>query len=90
MFHCLAQETWLDGSWKLIYINQSKFYNLVHVGKFENVNITSKCFNVFKNKSPGTWVGQITRDFLRCYFSSYYSSIVYLNEFNLGKFVPWP
>ena len=37
-FHyCLGQETWLDDSWKLIYRNQSRFYNFFHVGKFKNV-----------------------------------------------------
>ena len=34
---CLGQETRLDDSWKLIQINQSRFYNLFHVGKFKNV-----------------------------------------------------
>ena len=36
-FYCLGQETLLDDSWKLIYINQSRFYNFFHVGKFKNV-----------------------------------------------------
>ena len=35
--YCLGQETWLNDSWKLIYINQSSFYNFFHVGKFKNV-----------------------------------------------------
>ena len=35
--YCLGQETRLHDSWKLIYINQSRFCNLFHVGKFKNV-----------------------------------------------------
>ena len=35
--YCLGQETWLDDSWKPIYINQSRFYNLFHVGKLKSV-----------------------------------------------------
>ena len=37
LFYCLGQETWLDDSWKLIYINQSRFCNIIHVGKLKNV-----------------------------------------------------
>ena len=33
----LGQETWLDDSWKFIHINQSKFYNYFHEGKFKNI-----------------------------------------------------
>ena len=42
----LGQETWLDDSWKLIYINRSGFYNYIYVGKsktfknnFDNITI---------------------------------------------------
>ena len=35
--YCLGQETWLDGTWKLIYFNQSRFYNFFHMGKLKNV-----------------------------------------------------
>ena len=35
--YCLGQEAWLDNSWKLIYLNQSRFYNFFHVGKSKNV-----------------------------------------------------
>ena len=35
--YCLGQETWLDASWKPLYINQSRFYNFFHVGKFKNI-----------------------------------------------------
>ena len=34
LFYCLGQETWLDDSWKLIFINQSRFYNFSQLGKF--------------------------------------------------------
>ena len=37
LFYCLDKETWLDDSWKLIYINQSRFYNFFRVGKFKTV-----------------------------------------------------
>ena len=36
-FLCLGQETWLDNSLKLLYINQSRFYNFFRVEKFKNV-----------------------------------------------------
>ena len=42
--YCLDQETWLDDSWKLININQSRFYNLSHVGKFKNVQHNFEIF----------------------------------------------
>ena len=35
--YCLGQETWLDDSWKFINVNQSRFYNFFHMGKFKNV-----------------------------------------------------
>ena len=35
--YCVVKETWLDASKKLICINQSRFYNFFHVGKFKNV-----------------------------------------------------
>ena len=35
MFYRLDQEAWLDESWKLIHINQSRFYNFFQVGKFK-------------------------------------------------------
>ena len=34
-FYCLRQETWLDDSWKLIHVHQSRFYNFFHMGKFK-------------------------------------------------------
>ena len=34
---CFVQEIWLDDSWKLFYINQSRFYNLFHAEKLKNV-----------------------------------------------------
>ena len=37
-FYCLGQETWLDGSWKLTCINQSRFYNFFHVGNSKTFN----------------------------------------------------
>ena len=37
LFYCLGQETWLDESWKLICINQSRLCNFSHVEKFKNV-----------------------------------------------------
>ena len=36
--YCLSQETWLNNSLKCIYINQSRFYNFFHVGKFKKIN----------------------------------------------------
>ena len=35
--YCLGQETRLDDSKKLLYINQSRIYNFFDVGKFKNV-----------------------------------------------------
>ena len=37
LFYCLSHETCLDDSSKLIHIDQSRFCNLFHVGKFKNV-----------------------------------------------------
>ena len=42
--YCLGQETWLDNSWKLIYINQSRFYNFFHMGKLKNVSDNFEIF----------------------------------------------
>ena len=36
LFCCLGQETWSDDSW-ILYVNQSRFYNFFHMGKFKNV-----------------------------------------------------
>ena len=38
-------------------------------------NIGSKYFSFFNNKALAKWVMDITRDFLKCYFCSYYSSM---------------
>ena len=38
-------------------------------------NITSKYFNIFDNAPPASWVAHIARDFLKCYFCSYYISM---------------
>ena len=35
--YCLGQETLLDDSLKLLYINQLRFYSFSHVGKFKNI-----------------------------------------------------
>ena len=64
LFYCLGQETWLDDSLKLIYINQSRFYNLFHVGDI------LKYFSIFNNKPPASWVVHIARYFLICYSCS--------------------
>ena len=37
-FYWLRQKTWLGDSWKLTYINQSRFYNFFHVGKLKNIH----------------------------------------------------
>ena len=62
--YCLGQETWLDESWKLIYINHLRFYNFFHVRKFKNENITSKYFRIFNKKLPASWAALIIRDFI--------------------------
>ena len=56
----LGKETWLDDSWKLIYINQSRYYNTWESSKM--FNISSKYFSIFNNKPPANWVVDITRD----------------------------
>ena len=76
LFYCLSQETWLDDSWKLVYRNQSRFYNFNFTKKnSKKFNITSIYFSMFNNKPPASWVAHITRDFLTCYSCSYYSSM---------------
>ena len=55
--YCFGQEKWLDGSWKLIQINQSRFYNSFTWK-------TLKYFSISNNKPPASWVADITKDFL--------------------------
>ena len=55
-FYFLDQETRLNGSWKLIYINQSRFYNFFHVGNSKMLNITSKYFSIFNGKHTVIWI----------------------------------
>ena len=63
LFYCLSQETWLDDSWKLVYRNQSRFYNFNFTKKnSKKFNITSIYFSMFNNKPPASWVAHITRD----------------------------
>ena len=45
-------------------------------GKIQKFNITSKYFSIFNNKLPASWVTHITRDFLTCCSSLYYSSML--------------
>ena len=80
--YCLGQETWLDISWNLIYISQSRFYNFFHVAKFKIFNITSKYFSIFNNRPPASWVAHITKDFLRFYSCSYYKSLFSVKAFS--------
>ena len=40
------REIWLDESWKLIYINQSRFYNLFH-GQDNNTKLVPASFSYF-------------------------------------------
>ena len=42
--YCTSQATWLDDSWKPIYISQSRFYKFFPVGKFKDVQHNSKIF----------------------------------------------
>ena len=49
-----------------------------------------KYFSFFNNKPPVDWVAHITRDFLTCYYCSYYSSMLCtiwycLNNLNNAK-----
>ena len=39
-------------------------------------NVTSKYFSLFNNKLPASWARHITKDFLTCYFCSYYSLVI--------------
>ena len=75
-FCCLDQEVWLDDSWKLIYINQSRFNNFFHVRKFKNFNVTLKYFAIFNNRPPASWVAHLARDFVKYYSCSCYSSMI--------------
>ena len=42
--------------------------------------LTLKYFSFFNNKPPASWVAHITRDFLTCYFCSYYISMASRSE----------
>ena len=44
-FYCFSQETWLAGPWKLIFIEQSRFYNFSHAGEYK-INILSHTNNI--------------------------------------------
>ena len=44
---CLGQETWLDDSRKLIYINQLRFYNFFYVGKLTNDNFENNFEKIY-------------------------------------------
>ena len=60
MFYCVGQEIWLEDTGKLIYTNQSRFYNFFHAGKFENLKHISKYFSIFSNKPPASLVSRCT------------------------------
>ena len=51
-------------------------YQLFTWENLKMFNITSKCFSIFYNKPPASWVKHITRDLLTCYSCLYYSSMV--------------
>ena len=44
-FNCLGQETCLNDSWKLIFINQSRIYDFFNMEKFKNVKHNFKIFS---------------------------------------------
>ena len=48
-------------------------------------NITSKYFRFFNIKPPASWVAHITRDFLTFHSCSYYSSMITVIFYFLGK-----
>ena len=73
-FYYVSWEIWLGNSKKLICIDQSRFSHTHENSKI--FNITSKYFSFFNNKPPASWVAHITRDFLTCYSTSYYSSML--------------
>ena len=56
----------------------STFYHTRENSKM--FNITSKYFSFFNNKPPASWVAHITRDFLTCYSSSYFSPMDRANK----------
>ena len=60
----------------LICTEQSRFYVFSQPREFKKLcSITSEYFSFFNNKPPVSWVVYVTRDFLRCYSCSYYTSI---------------
>ena len=76
--YCLGQGTWLDDSWKLIYINHQDSTISFRRENSKMFNITAKYFSIFNNKPPASWVAHIIRDFLTCYSCLYYSSFYHL------------
>ena len=62
--YCINQETWLDDSWKLIYINQSDSTISFTWKNAKMFYISSKHFSIFNKEPPASWVAHITRDFL--------------------------
>ena len=77
-FYYISREVWLGKSRKLICTDQSRFCNFSHCRNWKIVSITSKCFSFFNNDHLLT-VAHITRDFLTCYFYSFYSSMIRRN-----------
>ena len=53
---------------------------IVCPGNFKNV-LTSKYFWIFSNKPPARWVAYINKKFCYMSFLSYYSSIIYVSNF---------
>ena len=64
------------GQFKKVYLHRPiKILYFLTPARIQKFNITSKYFSFFNNKTPASWVAQITRDFLTCYSCSYYSSM---------------
>ena len=51
LFYYLSQEMWLSNSRKLIYTDQSRFYNFSHPENSKMFNMTSKYFSFLSNNN---------------------------------------
>ena len=63
LFHCFGQKIQLGDWWKLVCIDQSRFF-ISYSWKISKIfDMISKYFSIFNNAPPVRWVAHLTRDF---------------------------
>ena len=74
LFFCFSQERITMGRLMKTYLHLLYISYLREISKM--LNVTSKYFCIFTNTPPASWVVHKTRDFLRFYSCSRYSSMI--------------